>query len=461
MQFLNLTGHVEIGANCYALTLAGRRVILDCGMHPKREGDLALPAFGRLTGSDGTGREPEAIFLSHAHHDHIGSLPVLTRRLAHAPVFTTEATAVLGEIMLHNSVNVMSRQREENGLLEYPLFTHREVDVSARQWQRVPLHRAFTLEGERAAGGEEVTFEFFDAGHVLGAAGVLFRAEGRTVFYTGDVNFNDQTISRAARFPEEAVDVLIIETTRGDHATPPGFTRAAEETRLAEGIRAAFERGGAVVMPLFALGKTQELLVMLNDFRRRGQIPNCPIYIGGLGAKLTEAYDSLAHSAPRLRPEMQILDTAAPFVLAGRGSHDAPIKPGRIYALSSGMMMEKTLSHTFAQRILSNPEHSLFFVGYADPESPAGRIRAAAHGAELTLDAETGPRPIRCAVEQYSFSGHAPRESILDYICKLNPRKVLLVHGDPPAVAWFQEAIRNAAPHIEVVLPTPGETLEI
>ena len=123
-------------------------------------------------------------------------------------------------------------------------------------------------------------------------------------------------------------------------------------------------------MPLFALGKTQELLVMLNDFRRRGQIPNCPIYIGGLGAKLTEAYDSLAHSAPRLRPEMQILDTTAPFVLAGRGAHDAPIKPGRIYALSSGMMTEKTLSQRFAQRILSSPEHSLFFVGYADPDPP-------------------------------------------------------------------------------------------
>ena len=81
-----------------------------------------------------------------------------------------------------------------------------------------------------------VTFEFFEAGHVLGAAGVLFRAEGRTVFYTGDVNFDDQTISQAARFPEEGIDVLIIETTRGDHETPEGFTRAGEEKRLAAAI---------------------------------------------------------------------------------------------------------------------------------------------------------------------------------------------------------------------------------
>jgi Cft2 family RNA processing exonuclease len=457
MQFLNLTRQVEIGANCYALTLAGHTVVLDSGMHPKREGEQALPNLGALR----PGPAVDAIFLSHAHHDHVGSLPVLTRWHPKAPVFTTGVTAALSEIMLHNSVNLMSRQREENGMLDYPLFTHREVDASVRQWRRVPLHRAFTLEGDRAMGDEDVTFELFDAGHVLGAAGVLFKAEGRSIFYTGDVNFADQTISRGARFPKEGIDVLIIETTRGDHETPPGFTRAGEEKRLAESIAAAFDRGGAVVMPLFALGKTQELLVMLHDFRRRGQIPKCPIYIGGLGAKLTEVYDSLAHSAPRLRPEMQILDTTAPFVLAGRAAHESPIKPGRIYALSSGMMTEKTLSHTFAQRILSSPEHSLFFVGYSDPDSPAGRIRATAPGAELALVAEATPRPILCTVEQFSFSGHAPREDLLAYILELKPKKVLLVHGDPPAIAWFQESLKSALPATEVVCPTPGVPMEI
>jgi Cft2 family RNA processing exonuclease len=456
MEFLNLTRHVEIGANCYALSLNGRTVILDSGMHPKQEGQAAMPNFGLLGD-----RPVNAVFLSHAHHDHIGSLPILTRIYPDVPVFTTEATAELGEIMLHNSVNVMMRQREENGLVEYPLFTHREVDVSVRRWRSIPLHRPFTLEGDRATADEEVTFELFDAGHVLGAAGVLFRAEGRTVFYTGDVNFEDQTISRAARFPESGVDVLIIETTRGDHETPEGFTRAGEEKRLAAAICDAFARGGAVVMPLFALGKTQELLVMLNDFRRRGQIPNCPIYIGGLGAKLTESYDALSHSTPRLRPEIQILDTSAPFVLAGRGAHDAPIRPRRIYALSSGMMTEKTLSNTFAQRILSCPEHSLFFVGYADPESPAGRIRSAAPGAELSLGSGTGAQPIRCAVEQFSFSGHAPREGIVNYVKKLQPKKVVLVHGDPPAVAWFRDTLQAALPGSEIVLPEPGVSLSL
>ena len=147
--------------------------------------------------------------------------------------------------------------------------------------------------------------------------------------------------------------------------------------------------------------------------------------------------------------------------MAGRGAHEAPLKPGRIYALSSGMMTEKTLSNTFAQRILAHPEHSLFFVGYADPESPAGRLRGAAAGEEIALDPKARPQPVRCRVEEFSFSGHAPRESIRDYVKKLAPKKVLLVHGDPKAVEWFRETLQGDLPGSEILSATPGEALEI
>ena len=104
------------------------------------------------------------------------------------------------------------------------------------------MGQPFTLEGERAKPHEAdaLTVEFVDAGHVLGAAGVILRAEGRTIFYSGDVNFDDQTITKGAVFPESGVDVLIMETTRGDSPLPEGFTRAAEERRLADAIERAF-----------------------------------------------------------------------------------------------------------------------------------------------------------------------------------------------------------------------------
>ena len=108
------------------------------------------------------------------------------------------------------------------------------------------MRQRITLSGERVPPRETdaVTFEFFDAGHVLGSSGILLRAEGRTIFYTGDVNFDDQTIMQAAVFPEDKIDILIMECTRGDHATPLDWTRAGEELRLGKAIDEAFQRGG-------------------------------------------------------------------------------------------------------------------------------------------------------------------------------------------------------------------------
>src|ERR1044072_8046998 len=253
MKFINLTRRTEIGANSYFLEAAGQRLVLDSGMHPKLEGDEALPNF-RARGH----RQRDAIILSHAHLDHSGTLPLLMQRQPTARIFMTEATAEIASALLHNSVNVMTRQREELGLVMYPLFTHRQTDRATEQWRSCPLRQPFTLEGERARreGEDGVTVEFVDAGHVLGAAGVILRAEGRTIFYSGDVNFDDQTITKGAVFPQADVDVLIIETTRGDSPLPAGFTRAAEERRLVHAINRGFRAGGCVLMPVVALGGT-------------------------------------------------------------------------------------------------------------------------------------------------------------------------------------------------------------
>ncbi|HTD00516.1 MAG TPA: MBL fold metallo-hydrolase, partial [Chthoniobacterales bacterium] len=228
MKFINLTRRTEIGANSYYLEIGRHRLLLDSGMHPKNTGEDALPQFKAIAD-----RGIEAILISHAHQDHIGTLPVAMRRFPRARVFMTEATAEIGSVLLHNSVNVMTRQREEIGEMSYPLFTHRETDRASERWRWCPLRQRVSTAGERAPQREKdaLTFELFDAGHVLGSSGIFLRAEGRTVFYTGDVNFDDQTIMQAAPFPEENVDILIMECTRGDHAKLPGWTRAGEERR--------------------------------------------------------------------------------------------------------------------------------------------------------------------------------------------------------------------------------------
>ena len=404
----------------------------------------------------------DAIVLTHAHQDHVGTLPLLMCKQPRALAFMSEATKRLSEAMLHNSVNVMNKQCEERDRQTQPLFTHREVDTAVRRWQACPLNLPFSLEGDRLGSSEaEVSLELYNAGHVLGATGVMIRAEGRKVFYTGDVNFEDQNISSAAEFPEEPLDGLIIETTRGDHETPQGFTRAGEALRLAKAINTAFQRDGCVLMPLFALGKTQELLTLLFEFQQQGLLEACPIYIGGLSTKLTEIYDKLAHSSVRLRPGFQILNTVAPFTIGGRANEEPPIKAGRIYALSSGMMTEKTHSNRFASRILSDPKQTIIYVGYADPVSPAGRILDAKPGDLITLDPALPPQELRCAVERFNFSGHASRESIRAYVNRVTPKKIILVHGDPSAIEWFRTGLAQDLPKSEIIVAPPGLPVEI
>ena len=456
MELVNLTRRTEIGSNSYWLSIGGKNLILDAGLHPKLEGLAATPDFSPVPECG-----VDAIFITHAHQDHVGALPVLTRREPQARVFMTEQTSRIADVMLHNAVNVMTRQREDDGINEYPLFTHRGVDFCAQAWNARPTRRRFNLVGESSDDDAEVTFEFFDAGHILGSAGILFRYKGRTIFYTGDVNFENQTLMNGADFPEDGVDVLIMETTRGDSPVPTGFSRANEEDRLVRGIRRAFESGGSVTIPVFALGKTQELLAMLWNMRIRGLLAHVPIYIGGLSTKITGIYDALATSSIRSHPELQLLQEMAPYVLSGNEINTVAPRKKCIFALSSGMMTEHTLSNIFCRKVLGDPNQSLFFVGYSDPESPAGRIRRAAQDAPVCLETGGSPISLRCHIEEFQFSAHASRETLRNYALHLRPSKVVLVHGDRPAIDWFQLALFKELPETGIIVPDPGKPVKL
>jgi Cft2 family RNA processing exonuclease len=252
-----------------------------------------------------------------------------------------------------------------------------------------------------------------------------------------------------------------MECTRGDHGKPEGWTRASEERRLGQTLAAAFERNACVLIPVFALGKTQEVLAMLYKFRRQRVLPEFPIYIGGLSSKFTDIYDRRTHTTRRQLPRLKLMREVAPFILNDETIRDTAVRGGRVYVLSSGMMIPKTLSNVFARRIVENPEHSMFFVGYANPESPAGRLRDAGQGGEVVLDPDKPPQRIRCNIEQFQFSAHAARESLIDFAKKIAPKKIVLVHGDPPAVEWMRATLSTALPHSEVIIPIPGVELEL
>ena len=200
---------------------------------------------------------------------------------------------------------------------------------------------------------------------------------------------------------------------------------------------------------------------MIHRFRREKLLGDFPLYIGGLSMKMTEIYDRFALTSRRNFPRLQLLEQLAPFILNGQTIGDAPAKPGRIYALSSGMMTPKTLSNIFARRVLEEPKHSIFFVGFADPQSPAGVLREATPGDLVAVDPDEPPQELRCQIEKFQFSAHASRESIVAYVKKLAPKKVVLVHGDVPAVEWVRAQLTAELPGTEVIVPPPGVEIEL
>jgi Cft2 family RNA processing exonuclease len=458
MRVTNLNPDTAIGASAWFVELEGHRLLMDTGVHPKREGRQALPLYNLVKNQD-----LDAIAISHCHHDHVGSLPVALRYFPQAHVLMTELSYFLVERVLHNSVNVMTRQRDELGIREYPLFSHDEVDDIAPLFQGFKFNREVDWAAlhKTRAGFLSPTLEFYDAGHALGSAGLMVRGRQETLFFTGDVCFHDQTILKAARFEDIKADVLLMETTRGNRVVPPGFTRAGEIERLTQSIQRALARKSSILIPTFALGRTQEVLALLGLLLAEGKIPAQPIYIGGLGRVFTEIYDLESHRTHRQYPNLQLHEALNLVVLEQGQIEKMRLTGGRLFVLTAGMMSENTAAHDLALRMIGDESQAIFFVGYTDPDTPGGRLRAAAKGEIFLFSPSGGEVAKRCEVAEFDLTAHANREELLDFVGQVEPRVVLLTHGEDASKNWFQEQIQARYPKIKVLPPAPGETVDV
>jgi Cft2 family RNA processing exonuclease len=431
---------------------------MDAGTHPKREGRASLPLYDLIKKE-----EVDAIALSHCHHDHVGSLPVALRYFPKAHVLMSELSYFLIERVLHNSVNVMTRQRDEVGIRDYPLFTHDEVDDIAPVFQGFKYNREVDWASfhKTRAGLPSPTLEFYDAGHALGSAGIMVRGRKETVFYTGDVSFGDQTILKGARFEDVKADVLIMETTRGNRALPVGFTREKELERLTHAIERVLKRKGCILIPTFALGRTQEILALLALLTRSGRLKHQPIYIGGLGRVFTEIYDLESHRTHRQHSNLQLREALNLVVLEPGQVQKMKLSGGRIFVITAGMMSENTAAHDLALRMVGDERQAIFFVGYADPDTPGGRLKAAKPGQTFLFSPSGGELTRRCELEDFDLTAHANRDELLSLVGQVSPRVVLLGHGNDESRRWFEKQIRARHPKIKVIQPGPGKSVEV
>ena len=235
-------------------------------------------------------------------------------------------------------------------------------------------------------------------------------------------------------------DVLIMETTRGNRAVPPGFSRESEIERLVAAIHGALKRKACVLIPSFALGRTQEILALLALLMREGKLKPQPIYIGGLGRVFTEIYDLEAHRTHRQHTNLQLHEALQLVVLEKGQAEKMKLSGGKIFVITAGMMSENTAAHDLAARMIGDERQAIFFVGYADPDTPGGRLKAAKPGETFVFSPSAGRVTRRCEMQDFDLTAHANREDLLDFVGQVAPRAILLGHGSDDSRALVRGA---------------------
>jgi Cft2 family RNA processing exonuclease len=452
MIFTALGGAYEVGASCSLLQVAGKNILVDAGVRTNRRGAAGLPDLELLERLSG-GRI-DLVLITHAHTDHIGALPIIHERYPRPPMLCTAPSKKLAEILLRDAVKIMQGEDRE----EEPLYDAEAVERLIWKLESVPFHEWIEpLPGFRA--------RWHPAGHIVGAGCILLETPEGRVLFSGDIaTANQRTVAGIAPIEGFRPDFLVLEATYGDgqHAS-----RKTEEQRLAHSVGEVISRGGSVLFPSFALGRAQEIILILASTIASGLIPKFPIYVDGMVRSVCDAYTELIDYLPAELQNYQrnarqplfwrrenrglpaVVRLAAedrPLVLTGRP---------KVVIASSGMLIGGP-SVRYARAFAPREECAIFLTGYQDEESPGRRL----------LELKTGDTwrfpdgeevPMACRVARYNLSAHADQVQLCQFVSQVKPASIALVHGEPAAIQTLRSKL--VMKHI-VRTPRNGESFD-
>lgn len=450
----------EVTGSCHIVRAAGKTILLDCGMFQGRRKESQAKNLALPLPVD----EIDAIVLSHAHIDHAGRLPYLVREGYHGTIWATAATRDLCAIMLADSAHIQEKdaeflRRRHKEPID-PLYTMRDAVATMERMVGVPYHRTFDVcPGIRAT--------YTDAGHILGSASVVLEVTengGTTrLVFSGDVGRSGLAIIRDPQPPERA-DVVIMESTYGnrDHESVDG----ARE-HLARIVRETAARGGRVLVPAFAVGRTQELVYDLHELARNGTIPRIPVFVDsplatdatGVFEMHPEVFDrteDLVNEVNRLFRHDLVTYTREVADSKALNTMHGPM----VIIAASGMAESGRILHHLANHA-SDPRNTVLVVGFMAEHTLGRRIVEKRPMLRIFGD----DVPLRARVEILNgYSAHADRTELrawLDAVKSTSPalERVFLVHGEAPAQDALAASLRDGGYRAEC--PAPGDRVSL
>lgn len=452
IEFMPAGGGEEIGANSYYLNIDNTGFILDCGTHPQKQGIESLPDFTLLEN-----KELDYIIVSHAHQDHSDALPYYITRFPYLKIIATPQTKDILERTLHTSVEIMKTEVTDE---EFKIFSHQEIDLLMSTVAVQRYDETAQLYGYKQVSNYPVEMSLYDAGHILGSASVLLEHRGAKVFYTGDINLSHQSLTPAATLPDTEVDILITECTYGATESTTLNSWEVESERLIKSINAVLSGGGSVLIPVFALGKLQEISTIIWKAVLDGKLPKVPLFAGGMGMKLNYLYDKHRYNSS-LRDTEFLLGKISYSNLFDLPGSDALFRTPTIVLATSGMVMPGTASFNLANEFIRREDCAVFTVGYMDSSTPGYVLSNAGRGDTISLDEGYTYKEVKCDIKKFRFSAHAKREEILHIADVLNPKHIILVHGDTAAVDYIGAELLKKNKNRKVYAACCGKSLKI
>lgn len=423
MQIIPLGAGQEVGRSCCILKFMGKTIMLDCGVHPAYSGIASLPFFDEVDAD-----EIDLVLITHYHLDHSAGLPYLMERTNFNPkasVIMTQPTRAIYKALLSDFVRV-----SKNAPGEESLYTEDDVNRTMARIQVVDYHAEVNVNG--------IKIRAFYAAHVLGGAMFMIEIAGIRVLYTGDYSREEDRHLKAAEIPPFRPDVLIIESTYGvqEHEN-----RRFREKRFTDRIARTVRQGGRALLPVFALGRAQELLLILDEYwEENPDLQHIPIYYASAVAHrcmpVYQTYINMMNDNVRRRFEI-----SNPFEFkhvrnirnASHFEDDGPC----VFMASPGML-QNGLSRELFERWCGNKANSIVISGYSVDGTLAKKLE---HEPEVITRQDGRPTKVLCSIEHVTFSAHADFRDTRMFVEETRPTHCVLVHGEKNNMSRLRSAL--------------------